>query len=39
LIAEEVEASRAIDDEIEPSARYWLDSAERAKFSTQSKIT
>jgi hypothetical protein len=39
FIAENVEASRAVGEEIVPSARYWFDSAAREKFSNQSKKT
>jgi hypothetical protein len=39
LIDEAVEATRAIEEEIVPSARYWFDSAAREAFSNQSKIT
>jgi hypothetical protein len=39
LILEAVEASRAVDEEIVPSARYWVDREVKEKFSNQSKST
>jgi hypothetical protein len=39
LIDEAVEANRAIEEEIVPSARYWFERVAREKFSNQSKTT
>jgi hypothetical protein len=36
---EDVEAVRAVDEEIVPSARYCFDRVAKAKFSNQSKRT
>jgi hypothetical protein len=39
LILEAVDANRAVEEEIVPSARYWFDSEAKEKFSNQSKST
>jgi hypothetical protein len=39
LILEDVEANRAVDEEIVPSARYCFERAAKEKFSNQSKRT
>jgi hypothetical protein len=39
LILEDVEAIRAVDEEIVPSARYCFDRVAKEKFSNQSKRT
>ena len=38
-MVEEVEAIRAVDEEIVPSARYCFERAAKEKFSNQSKRT
>jgi hypothetical protein len=39
FIAEHIDASCAVDEEIVPSARYCFDKVAKAKFSNQSKKT